>query len=46
MLEGTELSHELFRHGVRKVINVGMQSSHVHNENDIFRHAEVIIHEF
>jgi hypothetical protein len=46
MIEGTELSHELFMHGVRTVVNIGMQSSHVRNEADIFQGSEVIVHAF
>ena len=46
MLEGTELSHELFRHAVGKVINVGMPSSHIRNKDDLFSGAEVIVHDF
>jgi hypothetical protein len=46
MIEGSELSHELFRHGVRTVVNVGMTSSHVQDISDLIHGAEVIAHQF
>ena len=44
--EGTELGHTLFRHGIKKTINIGLPATQVQTLPDPFAKAEVTLHEF
>lgn len=44
--EGTEIGFSLFRHGITKIVNVGMPATNAKSEQELFSMTEVIIHEF